>query len=384
MIRSTAAPTVEITFEGPCPGRTQGIVESVVLSELPPESHRPATTVAHLAGCKRCRSFADNLRLEKRMLRDLAPFDRRATALPPPDSFDQFKRWLEQHVTERNQRALADALHRLAQRILWLDPEVANTDGATRSREPNETVALFVRDVSSFLGPSSRDNRQNITDGRLEKRECADARSHVNHELRRLLLNCTNSQRLGLSATRRSLVTRVCRLSHVIHGHPHAPSLLVQAYLEWFYGDERLVPSIFDNAVRFADTSLSRACGLLNIAVLNVDRCEAAAGLRSIRASLDVLPSLSTSLENGAIWNLLIGSSALGRSLLDARFRLVAPDGSVRSWELAPLRRQLSRVAELYQLSGLNVARAFEQIADRNASLRPTSKPYMRLKDRQR
>lgn len=343
--------TIEITFEGPCPGQLESIAALVCDGDVSLPA-RAGRTRAHLSQCPRCRAFSENLRHEKRLLRDHPLWRIPGSRDDVPAEFDRFRKWLENSITDRNGKALANSLHRLAQRLLWLDPQAAAIDWDPRSRVGSVPISELLRRAFGQV-----------------------SHARASHDdTRRVLADVMKDSSLIDTRRRMALISRICELAHAVNGQTHARSTLVEAGIEWLYGAVRNVPMLLDRAISFAEDAHTKSTAIVNQSVASIDRGEVSEALRMAECALAVSRRPLVAVANAALWNILLGDAWRGREALRTLARAMRMHREYGSLPQIQFRRQIRFLSDLYDvraeksraaLTLLGEAAGFDSLRDR-------------------
>ncbi len=304
---------VELTREAPCPGRLESLLDLV---NRDGRGRDAQATRTHLAGCRRCALFVETLELETR-LAARPPYRRSIHHRPAgemPDTLKAMTQWFNEELSWRTERELADRLCRLADSVLRLDPEFdlkihpslpfTGDDGFLRDKTVLQRLACH------HLGLS------NPPDKRLGARSGKKPSAWSPTES--LLKSLDRVEPAGVERLERrtTLVRSLLDLAHKLSGKPSGRASLVEANLEWFYGSEKRVPDLLENALKYSENVQVRGSAINNLALWHSSNGQLERAIMLNEVALAVEPGRSSRNLNSAIWNYLAGRGTVARARL--------------------------------------------------------------------
>jgi hypothetical protein len=312
-----ATPTIEFTFESPCPGQLENVVALDVEGEAAPRS---ASTRAHLAGCPRCRAFRDSLKTQASYVK------RWYAANPVPGRCERSSArrdavredlgltpWLDDALSVRSERALATDLWRCAAAVYRMDPEVDRktvfVDAVVR-KTPRTAIQLAMESMLRGWHRKSPGTSRNAANGDAIR---AQARSLVD-----------GIEKIG----RLSVVSRLLAISDQLVTPPISKSLLLQSEVDWHYGDQKRVTSLLEMAYRCSARPIDRHNVMNNLAVWSFKHHQIRDAEQLALRAIDASPDSIQVRMNLAIWSLALGNRQLGDSLLSSTAKALE-DGAV-------------------------------------------------------
>jgi hypothetical protein len=326
-----ATPTIEFTFESPCPGQLENLVALDVGGD---DAVQAAATRAHVATCPRCRAFRDSLKTQNhfahRWFAD-HPVPKRGAWRAPQREDLGLTPWLNDALKVRSERALATDLWRLAAAVYRMDPEVDRQtvfeDEVVRGG-PGEVVRAVMSTMSSGWIGSDRKNRRN----RIDFARVHDEAAAIIGALR--------------ASDRITSALRLLAMSDRIAERPFSRSLLLQSEIEWHDGADARTTELLENAYRESKEAIHHHDAMNNLAVWAFTKSDFAGAKRLALRAIAADPASWIARSNLAIWSYALGQRRLGDSMLPTRGRGLptSTDSCFLERTAAVIRRVESRV----------------------------------------
>ncbi len=292
---------VEITHEGPCAGHLDALLTLMGDSE---SSGRHAATRAHLRGCHRCKAFVETVRLERRAGASLST-DIHASALreaePLPDDSKQIRKWIDQELKWRSERECADALWRLGRALVFQDANVRRHVPLVDDSGEDVDAAVAEIECAARLvdsrGGSSRTRRPH--GGGLRGESSLDSPDRIQAIARAAIR--------GGRPTRVEAARQCIAAAHSLSGGCSGKAALLDALLEWYYGDDQRVPDRLSDAEEHASEPITRSHALTSLATWHVDHGMSETGFELGRAARRAAPDVFHGWFNAAVWGAYFG-----------------------------------------------------------------------------
>lgn len=292
-----STPTIEFTFESPCPGQLENVVALDLEGDAAP---RASNTRAHLARCPRCRAFRDSLQSQGRYVRRWFtdhPVPVRTTRHASPRDDLGLTSWLNDALKRRSERALATDLWRLAAAVYRLDPGV---DRQTVFED--EVVRQAPRRAIDAVMKTMLRGWESDAAERSERSEVIERATALVNEVER--------------SGRVAATSRLLELSDQITGRPSSRSLLLQSEVEWHDGADARTTRLLESAYRAAVVPIHRHDAMNNLAVWAFTKRDFEEAKRLATRAIAVDPGSALARTNLAIWSYALGEDRIGGSLL--------------------------------------------------------------------
>jgi len=347
---------VEITFESPCAGRLESILEWIDSG-----SAGDPGVQAHVRGCPRCERFAESLRSEREALPGSTAWGRGSSARSGRSALAGFDRWLAASLRLRSDLALARSIAAVARAVMRTDADYADRFAPGSVRPAAERLDELIPTLEALVrGETDAGERRQASpgSGRPKSRSLSGRIAGILRQF-----DSTHDARASAGDLLEAAIGIApdCSLAWIL-----------RANLAWTSGDPRDVRTGYERARETASSDRESALALLNLAVLAVDSGDAGSALSWSRASMEAAPSMLCR-ANRVVWCSFLDRESEAEDLM--RSIASEPDGHRAAWLVRPaaLSRQADALARLFDVPRARKERIMRGLTAWSALLRAGS-----------
>jgi len=320
---------IEWSLGLPCADQRDAIVASIV---DPADTPSSAAAAEHLRRCPTCRAFRESLQTQQILVRKVAEqqLEEKKKRERQRKLRSEMTEWVDQELRVRGERELARLLWRLGTALLRIDPSVARqvfTETRIGSVDESSIPTILADTIAGLdagdeFTPGSRDEIAQVRRSLATLHGEISASTYTDHEVRT------------------ELIRELAFLAESISRATNAPVQLLRANLEWYLGDESLVPGLLRKAHDSAIDPVQRAHAFANLALWSSSQGSFDDALVLVREAEQCFSLFASTRVNVAVWTAMLGDRrraerefAKAASIVGARqFRNYWPWSLVFGW----------------------------------------------------